>query len=199
MTRAPRFIRSRWKAAVLFSAALAAIWPPVAAANPCDVGAPHPQAPPETSQFAFLIGSFDMSLHGWQGDDWSPPRAVGARWNGRYGLNGMAIYDEWYDPGPGDPSGVWGVNVRTFDPEEDVWKMMWISLPEREVQDLRAAVRDGKLTMWQVYPERPDWQAEFEQLGEGRWARTSYLRKEGEWTPEYRLVATPMPCDGRAE
>ena len=167
-----------------------------AAERACDYGAPHPQAPPETRQFAFLIGDFEVSLSAWQGEGWSPPRQVGARWNGRYGLNGMVIVDEWFDPSPEQTDGVWGVNVRTFDPQARQWKMMWISLPERQVQDLRAEVQDGTLTMWQVYPERPGWRAEFEVAGDGHWARISYVRDgaDGEWTPQYRLAATPVPC-----
>lgn len=163
----------------------------------CDHGTPHPDAPPQTAQFGFLIGDFDIALRAWQGEGWSPPRAEGARWNGRYGLNGMAIYDEWFDPGPDRPDGVWGVNVRSFDPAEGLWKIMWLSLPTRQVQDMRATVRDGTLTMWQVYPERPDWQAQFEIIDADHWARISF-RRDGPgapWLPEFRLEATRIPCD----
>lgn len=180
--------------ATLAMAAAAAAAP----ADPgCDYGSMHPEAPAATRQFQFLIGDFDISLHGWQNGAWTPPRAAGARWNGRWGLNGMAVYDEWFDPGPDRPDGVWGVNVRTFDPQAGLWKMMWISLPERQVQDLRAEVRDGTLTMWQVYPERPGWKAEFETLDDDHWTRISYLQDPGtgEWTPQYRLAASRIPCD----
>lgn len=181
--------------ALLLSAALSP-----AARSACDRGAPHPDAPPQTSQFAFLIGDFEVSLHGWQGDRWSPPRPIGARWNGRYALNGMAIYDEWFDPGPDEPDGTWGVNVRTYDPAEQVWKMMWISLPDRQVQDLRAELRDGTLTMWQVYPERTDWKAEFEISDADHWARVSYVREPdgGAWTRQFRLAASRIPCAASA-
>lgn len=182
-----------WLPASLLVAGLGA---QAAAPHACDYGKPHPNAPPQTSQFGFLIGEFEISLHGWHDGAWSPPRPMGAHWNGRYGLNGMAIYDEWYDPGPDDPDGVWGVNVRTFDPEAGLWKMMWISLPERQVQDLRAEVRDGTLTMWQVYPERPNWKAEFEITDDDHWARISYVEDPGtdKWSPQYRLAATRIPC-----
>lgn len=178
--------------ALLFAAALAAR----AGADACDVGRPHAEAPPQMRQFAFLLGEFEITLHAWQGEGWSPPRPARARWNGRYGLNGMAIYDEWYDPGPDEPVASWGVNVRTFDPAAGLWKMMWISLPTRQVQDLRAELRDGTLTMWQVYPERPGWKAEFEIVDADHWARVSY-RQEGPaapWTPEFRLAASRIPC-----
>lgn len=162
----------------------------------CDHGRMHADAPPETRQFAFLIGEFDIALKAWRDGAWTAPRAVGARWNGWWGLNGMAIYDEWYDPGTDDPSGTWGVNVRLFDPHAAVWKMMWIAMPARQVQDLRAEVRDGRLTMWQVHPERPGWKAEFEIVDADHWARVSYTAApDGGWVPEYRLEATRRPCN----
>lgn len=185
----------RWRAVAAILPLVAA--PPVyGQGGGCDYGAPHPQAPPETAQFAFLIGEFEIALHGWQGDGWSPPRPAGARWNGRYALNGMTIYDEWFDPGPDRADGTWGANVRTYDPDAGLWKMMWIALPGRQVQDLRAQVRDGTLTMWQVYPERPGWKAEFEVTDADHWARISYVQdpETGEWSPQYRLAATRLPC-----
>jgi hypothetical protein len=65
------------------------------------------------------------------------------------------------------------------------------------VQDLRAEMRDGVLTMWQVHPERPGWKAEFEVLDGERWARVSYTRPDatGDWVPQFRLVATRRPCE----
>ena len=105
----------------------------------------------------------------------------------------MTIQDEWIDPDPS--TGGLGVNVRIYDPEENVWKMMWVSTSGRQVQDLRAQMQEGGLTMWQVYPERPGWKAVFEVLDEKRWARVSYQRNEqGTWQPQFRLEATRQPC-----
>lgn len=177
---------------VALAALLAGAAPTVAQeARVCDYGAPHPDAPAELAQFDFLIGDYEISLHAWQGGAWTPPRPVGARWNGRYALDGWAIQDEWFDP----PSV--GVNVRLFDPDEGLWKMMWIAEPTRVVQDLRAELRDGVLTMWQVHPERTGWKAEFERIDADRWARVSYVQDAatGEWTPQFRLAATRVPCE----
>ncbi len=159
----------------------------------CGPTVPSAGAPAETRQFEFLVGKHDVTLHAWTDSGWTPPRPVNARWNGWYGLEGRAIYDEWNDPQPG--TGGLGVNVRMYDPEEGVWKMMWVSTAGHQVQDLRAQVKDGVLTMWQVYPERPGWKAEFEVLDDNRWARVSYqLNGDGQWQPQFRLVATRTAC-----
>ncbi|HSM35152.1 MAG TPA: hypothetical protein VK837_02035 [Longimicrobiales bacterium] len=164
----------------------------------CEPGALHPDAPLETRQFDFLIGRYEMSLHAWTGDGWSPPRPVGALWEGWYGLDGRVIVDEWFDLDTrNDRPPVRGVNVRIFDPNEELWKMMWIAEPGYQVQDLRAEVRDGVLTMWQVYPDRPGWKAEFEVTDADHWARIAYVQEEegGAWTPQFRLAASRVPCD----
>ena len=46
-----------------------------------------------------------------------------------------------------------------WDAEDGEWDMMWVHSAGRQVQDLRAKVIDGKVTMWQVYPERPGFRA----------------------------------------
>jgi hypothetical protein len=82
-------------------------------------------------------------------------------WQNSAPESGIQVHDEWFDPGaPGGAGPVRGVNVRMYDPDDGVWKMMWIASPTRQVQDLRAEVREGVLTMWQLYPERPGWKAD---------------------------------------
>ena len=171
---------------------------PAIAPPRCDYGAPHPNAPAELSQFAFLIGDYDITGHAWTGTGWTPPRpGPHSRWNGWYGLGGMAIYDEWYSPDPGiDPDAPRGINVRFYDSKTSKWKMMWIATGAGQVQDLRAEMRDGKLTMWQVYPDRPDFLADFTVVDEDHWYRTGYGKDEqGEWVPQFKLTATRIPCD----
>ena len=163
----------------------------------CDYGAPHPNAPVELSQFAFLVGDYDITSHAWRNGTWTPPRpGPHARWNGRYGLGGMAIYDEWFDPNPSDdPDAPRGVNVRMYDTEAGQWKMMWLATAGMTVQDLRAELRDGKLTMWQEYPERAGFLADFTVEDEDHWHRISYTRgDDGEWRPQFKLAATRIPC-----
>ncbi len=163
----------------------------------CDYGTAHPGAPAELSQFAFLIGDFDITSHAWRGGAWTPPRpGPHARWNGWYGLGGMAIYDEWYDPNPGeDPNAPRGVNVRMYDSDAGQWKMMWMDTGGLRPQDLRAEMRDGKLTMWQEYPDRPNFLAKFTTVDADHWYRVSYTRDEqGEWVKQFKLAASRIPC-----
>lgn len=168
----------------------------------CDDGAPHPDAPDELSQFAFLVGDYQIHLHAWQGEDWSPPQpGVTARWNGWYGLGGMAIYDEWYHPDPAQlPDAPRGVNVRMYDPEDEEWDMMWIATGAHQVQELRAKMQDGELWMWQVSPERPDFKAQFVIEDADHWARIAYKQDEdGNWVKQFKLAATRIPCEAPSE
>ncbi len=164
----------------------------------CDYGKPAAHAPEELSQFAFLIGDYQIEAFGWFNNQWytNPNATHPPRWNGYYGLQGMAIIDEWFNLDPGlVPETNRGVNVRMYDPDSEEWKMMWVSNAAHVVQDLRAKVIDGKLTMWQVYPERPNFKAVFEVVDENRWHRIEYKKDDkGEWQPAFKLAATRIPC-----
>jgi hypothetical protein len=163
----------------------------------CEKTQLHPGAPAETRQFAFLVGDFAVNLQAWRDEKWTPPRPTNARWNGWYGLNGMAIVDEWYDPDPAiDPDGGRGINVRMYDSDEGLWKMMWISTSNKQVTDLRAQMVDGVLTMWQVSPAGAKTKSVFEVLDEDHWTRTAYVptEKEDEWLPQFKLTASRIPC-----
>jgi hypothetical protein len=174
----------------LFVIALLGFSQAIAAQETC-VGQPNAQAPDALTQFNFLLGTHEVTLHAWLGETWSPARPINAQWRGWYGLEGFAIYDEWIDPDP--TRGGRGINVRMYDPDEGLWKMMWISTRGKQVQDLRAQLRDGVMTMWNV--DRAGWKAEFEMLGNTAWARADYQQNEaGDWVPQFRLVATRQGC-----
>lgn len=202
-------IRTTWLAPLLLAGGTAlaaqegaasapASEPAPLAAPRCDYGEPSAQAPDELSQFDFLVGDYTVTLHAWQDDgSWSPPRpGPPARWNGWYGLGGTVIVDEWFDRDPGPvPDAKRGINVRMWDEKAGEWDMMWVSSYDNKVQDLRAAMKDGVLTMWQVYPERPDFRAYFERLGPDSWHRISLVPDgEGGWKKQYRILATRIPC-----
>lgn len=170
---------------------------PLLAPPSCDYGAMSPDAPEELREFDFLIGDYTISAYAWRDGAWTPPRpGAKARWNGRWIMGGTMIEDEWYGRDPGMvPDTPRGVNVRAWDAEDGEWDMMWIHSGGRHVQDLRAKMIDGKLTMWQVYPERPNFRAYFERTGPDSWHRISLVPGEnGEWVPQFKLAATRIPC-----
>ncbi|NKC01087.1 MAG: hypothetical protein GKR90_21690 [Pseudomonadales bacterium] len=144
------------------------------------------------SEFDFLLGEHDVTLHAWTGSNWTPPRPTNAEWHGRRGLRDLVIEDEWFDADP--KNGNSGINVRMFDAEDGDWKMMWISSSTKQVQDLRAKTIDGTLTMWQVYPEREGWKAEFEVLSNCQWQRVDYTKNEDGWQRKFKLVASRREC-----
>ncbi|MEO1305320.1 MAG: hypothetical protein AAFV37_10110 [Pseudomonadota bacterium] len=164
----------------------------------CDYGSPHPNAPAELSQFAFLIGDFEITSHIMTPSGWSPPRpGPRARWNGWYSMGGMMITDEWYDPDPGlQPDSPRGINVRMYDEASEEWKMMWVATGAARVQDLRAKMIDDKLTMWQVYPTEIELIADFTVEDQDHWHRVSYVQNEdGDWIPQFKLRATRLACN----
>lgn len=167
-----------------------------------DYGSPAEGMPEEFSQFAFMIGDFDVQFLDWNAEteSWGEPRPYFAHWNGRYGLGGRAIIDEWYDPGFGyrEQSGG-GINIRTWDAEEGLWKTAWIHTGGLIVQDLRQQVlEDGRLHLWQVYPDVPERNVWFETYDNGEWARITQVRDEetGAWVNAVKLYARRASCAG---
>jgi hypothetical protein len=160
----------------------------------CELGEPAKGMPPEFSQFAFIIGNFDINYRQMTEDGWSEPLAR-ARWNGRYSLDGRAIMDWWYDRGGA------GVNTRMFDNKARIWKTAWHYTSNMEVKELHQKVweEDGKLHLWQVYPEVGERNVYFETYENGRWARIDqHLNEEtGEWQPAVKLEAIPAECEPR--
>ena len=164
----------------------------------CADGAPHPNAPKELAQFGFLIGDFAATIHGWTGDGWSDPRSgFNARWNGWYGLGGMAIIDEWYQQDPAtNPDAVRGINIRTFDKAAKKWRMSWISTGDHRVLDLSARMEDGVLTMTQDYPaEQNPQKSEFNIVSDDEWERVTYgLQPDGSWGKLFKIRAVRIGC-----
>jgi hypothetical protein len=89
-----------------------------------DFGALSPDAPPETAQFAFLIGAWNCKTRG-MGPDGAIQDGPDASWTGYYILDGWAIQDDWVSPGP-DGKLFRGTNVRSFNQKTGKWDNRWL-------------------------------------------------------------------------
>lgn len=86
---------------------------------------PNPDAPPELSRFAFLIGKWrcEGSLRQEDGT-WESLRAT---WEGSYILDGYAIADEYRMTTLAGKLLVLGINMRTYDSKKKAWNMKWLN------------------------------------------------------------------------
>jgi hypothetical protein len=85
----------------------------------------NPNAPPELSRFAFLVGE-------WRGEaklkrEDGTYQSLDVTWEGRYILDGYAIADEYRMTTPAGELLVLGVNLRTYDSEKRVWNLKWLN------------------------------------------------------------------------
>lgn len=164
----------------------------------CDFGAPHPDAPEEIHQFDFLIGNHRIEARQWTGEAFSDGY-LEAEWNGRWGIDGHAVIDEWFGPqfSPETPRG-FGVNVRYYDEEEGRWSMVWqATTGAAYVLEARQG-EDGVLRMWRTYPEQTQERfTYFEIYDEGHWARIDgQVLEDGTHQNQIRLDAYEVPCEG---
>lgn len=164
----------------------------------CDTGEATAEQRAALADFDFLIGDFSVTAHQWMGDQWSESRSniAPSRWNGRYGMGGRAIVDDWWDEDPGlKPEASAGTNVRIKKPDGR-WVMSWVSQHQYGVQHLEARrLENGDVEMVQVYPERKGFVATFQRLGPDRWARFHHaLDAEGNPLPPIMLLAKRIPC-----
>lgn len=97
----------------------------LAAAQPSvDFGRLNPAAPPETAQFAFLVGQWDCGVHT-MNPDGKTFRDSTATWTGYFILDGWAIQDDWVTGAP-DGNEFHGTNIRSFNPRTRTWDNRWL-------------------------------------------------------------------------
>ncbi|MGH7710415.1 MAG: hypothetical protein ACRD2A_09965 [Vicinamibacterales bacterium] len=107
-------------------------------------GSPNPNAAPELSRFAFLVGEWrcDARL---KRDDGSWEK-LQAKWVGRWALDGYVILDEYRMTRPTGELLVLGLNVRSYDVNKKVWTMKWLNALGGNWTDLGSDALGG-LTM----------------------------------------------------
>lgn len=159
-----------------------------------------PDAPEELEQYAFLVGDHRIEVRNWnsEADAWNE-QYLETRWDGRWVLDGHAVYDEWTSPLPKDSTAEpgRGANFRMWDAENQRWSNMWMHSGKTQTTDILSEVRDGNMVMWQVYPAPdPEWKAVFEIHDDGNWTRIHYAKNEdGAFAPVFRLDAFKLPCE----
>jgi hypothetical protein len=84
----------------------------------------HPNAPPETKQFEFIVGTWDCKARFMTGPDGKYNESQ-ATWIGKYYLDGWAIEDTWITKRP-DGTSSKGVNIRSFNKETGKWNNRWL-------------------------------------------------------------------------
>lgn len=90
-----------------------------------EYGKPNPNAPPELSRFAFLVGKWRCEVKLKREDGtWESLKAT---WEGRYILDGYAIADEYRMTTAAGKLLVLGVNLRAYDANKKVWNMKWLN------------------------------------------------------------------------
>ena len=86
-------------------------------------GTLSPDAPPETAEYAFLIGEWSCKTRGM-----SPTGQMSdgpdATWIGYYVLDGWAIQDVWLSSNPGSKP---GTNIRSFNSKTGKWDNRWLA------------------------------------------------------------------------
>jgi hypothetical protein len=105
------------------------------------VDKPNPNAPPELSRFAFLIGRwrFDAKFKSANGE-W---QAFHGTWLGHYILDGYAIADEYRMIGSSGEVIVLGMNFRIYDSAKQVWNIKWLNALEGTWTDLTSEQLGG--------------------------------------------------------
>lgn len=106
-------------ASLLLAVSAAAHQAPVAG-----FGTPSPDAPPETAQFAFLVGEWSCTTRNLAPGGKLRP-GPDATWTGYYILDGWAIQDDWVSTGR-DGKPFHGTNIRSFNPETGRWDNRWL-------------------------------------------------------------------------
>lgn len=110
-----------------------------------DFGSLNPSAPPETVQFAFLIGDWDCATK-FMKPDGSGYVEGRAKWIGYFILDGWAIQDDWIGYGP-EGQEFHGTNVRSFNPETKKWDNRWLAAGDPRWKSFVAEKRGEAMVM----------------------------------------------------
>lgn len=101
----------------------------------------NPNAPPELSRWAFLLGKYRCEASLKQADGtW---QSLKTAWEGRAILDGYAIADEFRMTTPAGDLMVLGLNLRSYDAKKKAWSMKWLNAMAGTWTDLGSPEQGG--------------------------------------------------------
>ncbi|NNE67561.1 MAG: hypothetical protein HKN33_13435 [Pyrinomonadaceae bacterium] len=149
-------------------------------------GRMNPSAPPETKQFAFMIGAFDCTdeILNRKTGKWTKMPAI---WNARYFLNGYGIQDQYWSPAFSTS------NIRIFDAKDKKWKVTFFRMPgyspstavSGEMEGKKLVMRTGtktnggSYTFYNISDKGFDWVGESIKDGKASKYWTSTCKRSG--------------------
>ena len=150
-------------------------------------------------QFGQLLGDWRIEQEVLQ-QDGSWQRVTDADWSFRWALDGCAIQDFWVQPPPGSevPEGEvrqHGTNLRVYDPEENLWRIVWASSDAPGFTTYEASAKEnGELVMMGDDPDRPGVTQRityFDISSEGWSWKMEFSRDKENWVEVARISAKP--------
>lgn len=106
-------------------------------------GQRNPTAPPETTQFDFLIGEHSCNDEFIELD--GKTEHLKSRWRGEYVLNGLAIQDHYWS------DRFSATNIRIFDAAETQWIVSYFRLPNFRSGLWKGRASDNRIVLRQSF------------------------------------------------
>lgn len=106
-----------------------------------------PEAPAELERWGQLAGTWSCASTFLNGDgEWQevPGRAT---WTWAYVLDGWAVQDVWRGPPGVATPGSTGTNLRIYDREAGLWRMVWATGVSTDFQVFEATMDEGSIVM----------------------------------------------------
>lgn len=177
--------------------------------GPGGLGAQHPDAPPETSQFGQLVGIWraDQEILTRNGEWAAQPSAI---WIWKYILGGYATQDLWYQNKANLPAylGISGrdyllTGIRVFDPGKNRWQIGWASNAAGKTPGNTAGSFDAQMVNGELIMSGPPIKAEqgevlqrviFSEFSSDRFKWRSEFSQDGgrTWVAVMRLNAVRL-------
>lgn len=157
-------------------------------------------AEPGVEQFGRLVGHWRIDQEILQPDGSFAPQPP-ATWSFFYALGGHAVRDVWIQPGrhtaiADEETRQYGTNLRVYVPEDDQWRVTWVSSDDRVFAVYTAMqLSDGRMRMTGTDPSRPGVKQRITyydfQPDSWRWS-LEFSRNGSDWLTVSRMTAERM-------